>query len=58
MMRRLTDAAALRRLGRPEEVASAALSLVSPAGAYATGSALDLDDGPGHTNVNLDFPDG
>jgi NAD(P)-dependent dehydrogenase (short-subunit alcohol dehydrogenase family) len=35
----------MRRLGRPDEFAAAALLLASEAGAYITGTALSVDGG-------------
>jgi NAD(P)-dependent dehydrogenase (short-subunit alcohol dehydrogenase family) len=36
---------AARRIGRPEEVATTALYLASPASSYTTGSIITLDGG-------------
>lgn len=43
--RRLEEVRPLNRLGKPEEIASAALYLASEAAAYATGSIFSIDGG-------------
>ena len=39
------DMTPMRRVGQPEEVATAALFLASPAASYITGSVLVIDGG-------------
>ena len=43
--RAFAEKSALRRLGEPQDVAGAALFLLSPAAQYITGQVLDLDGG-------------
>ncbi|MGW0037303.1 SDR family oxidoreductase [Gordonia sp. NPDC003376] len=47
----------LRRLGEPEDIATAALYLASPAGAYLTGKLIEPDGGLVAPNFELDIPD-
>ncbi len=42
----------LQRMGRIDEVGDAAVYLCSPAGAYVTGTILDIDGGTGAGVVN------
>lgn len=44
---RETQPVALRRPGRPEEIVTAALMLLSPASSYTTGTVLSVDGGSG-----------
>ncbi|MFT3900066.1 MAG: SDR family oxidoreductase [Gordonia sp. (in: high G+C Gram-positive bacteria)] len=53
----IESATPLQRLGRPEEVAAAALYLASPAGAYLTGKVLEVDGGLLAPNFELPLPD-
>ncbi len=45
MLAATTDAAPLRRIGEPDEIAGAAVFLASPAGRFVTGQALVVDGG-------------
>jgi 7-alpha-hydroxysteroid dehydrogenase len=47
----------LGRLGKPEEIAYAALYLASPAGAYVTGKIIEVDGGIEAANLDLGLPD-
>ncbi len=47
----------LRRLGRPEEIAAAAVYLAGPASAYITGTVLQVDGGITAPNFRLPLPD-
>jgi 7-alpha-hydroxysteroid dehydrogenase len=54
---RMIAATPLRRLGEPEDIATAALWLASPAGAYVTGKVIDVDGGIQVSNLAHDLPD-
>ncbi|RUP16070.1 MAG: SDR family oxidoreductase, partial [Methylobacterium sp.] len=45
MLAATTDAAPLRRIGEPDEIAGAAVFLASAAGRFVTGQALVIDGG-------------
>ncbi|WP_063019904.1 SDR family oxidoreductase [Nocardia niwae] len=47
----------LHRIGEPEDIAAAALYLVSPAGKYLTGKILEPDGGLIIPNLDLPIPD-
>lgn len=55
--RALEDATPLRRLGDPEDIASAVLYLASGASSYVTGHVLAVDGGMATTNMPMPFPD-
>ena len=54
---RMVQATPLKRLGEPEDIATAALWLASPAGGYVTGKVIDVDGGIQVTNLAHDLPD-
>ena len=45
----IADAAPLRRIGRPDDMAGVAIYLASRAGAYVTGAVIPVDGGIGTT---------
>ena len=47
----------LRRLGRPEDIAAAAVYLASPAAGYVTGTIVEVDGGLAAPNFRLPIPD-
>src|SRR5580700_5974200 len=47
----------LGRIGEPEDIAAAALFLVSPAGSYITGKIIEVDGGLDRPNLDLGIPD-
>ena len=52
----MNDNTPLGRLGRPEEIAAAALYFASPAGAYTTGQFLGVDGGIQGSNLDMGIP--
>jgi 7-alpha-hydroxysteroid dehydrogenase len=57
MTRQMVDGTPLKRLGQPEDIAIAALSLASPAGSFVTGKVLEVDGGLEAPNLALGLPD-
>jgi 7-alpha-hydroxysteroid dehydrogenase len=55
--RAMSDATPLGRLGRPEEIAAAALYLAAPASAYTTGQFLGVDGGITGSNLDMGIAD-
>ena len=53
----MVDATPLRRLGHVDDIASAILYLVSPAGAYVTGKIIEVDGGLQSPNLEFPLPD-
>lgn len=53
----MNEGTPLGRLGRPEEIAAAALYLASPAAAYTTGQYLGVDGGITGSNLEMGIPD-
>ena len=53
----MENATPLRRLGEPEEIATTALWLASPAGAYVTGKIIEVDGGIQISNLDMPIPD-
>jgi 7-alpha-hydroxysteroid dehydrogenase len=47
----------LRRLGEPDDIATAALYLASPAGGFVTGKVWEVDGGIEAPNLGLNLPD-
>ena len=53
----MENATPLRRLGHVDDIASAILYLVSPAGAYVTGKIIEVDGGLQSPNLEFPLPD-
>jgi 7-alpha-hydroxysteroid dehydrogenase len=53
----MEDATPLKRLGHVDDIASAILYLVSPAGAYVTGKIIEVDGGLQSPNLEFPLPD-
>jgi 7-alpha-hydroxysteroid dehydrogenase len=57
MQEQLATATLMQRLGRPEDIAAAALFLASPAGSWVTGKVLEVDGGQEATSLQFGLPD-
>jgi 7-alpha-hydroxysteroid dehydrogenase len=55
--RRMVEGTPLRRIGRVEDIAAAAVYLASPASSYVTGRVLDVDGGIRRSNLEMGIPD-
>jgi 7-alpha-hydroxysteroid dehydrogenase len=53
----MEKATPMRRLGRPDDIAAAALYLASPAGSFLTGKTLEVDGGLIAPNLDIPIPD-
>ncbi|MGH2662337.1 MAG: SDR family oxidoreductase [Actinomycetota bacterium] len=54
---RMEAATPLKRIGEPEDIATAVLFLTSPAGAYITGKVLEVDGGTEAPTLEIGIPD-
>jgi 7-alpha-hydroxysteroid dehydrogenase len=57
MRTQIEGTTALKRIGRPEEIASAVLFLASEAGSYVTGTIMHVDGGAKGMQLDLGLPD-
>jgi 7-alpha-hydroxysteroid dehydrogenase len=55
--RRMVELTPMKRLGRVEDVAAAAVYLASDAAAYVTGVVIDVGGGIRHSNFDMGIPD-
>jgi 7-alpha-hydroxysteroid dehydrogenase len=55
--RKMEEGTPLRRIGRVEDIAAAAVYLASPAGSYVTGRVIDVDGGVRRSNLEMGIPD-
>jgi 7-alpha-hydroxysteroid dehydrogenase len=55
--RRMVELTPLRRLGRVEDIAAAAVYLASEASSYVTGAVLDVGGGIRRSNFDMGRPD-
>jgi 7-alpha-hydroxysteroid dehydrogenase len=55
--RKMEAGTPLRRVGEPDDIASAVLWLASPAGAYVTGKVIEVDGGIQVSNLENSLPD-
>ena len=53
----MEQATPLQRIGDPDDIAATVLFLASDAGAYVTGTVVDVDGGLDGPNLDLGFPD-
>jgi 7-alpha-hydroxysteroid dehydrogenase len=54
---KMEQATPLRRIGDPDDIASAVLFLSSPAGSYITGKMLEVDGGLQYPNFEIPLED-
>ncbi len=57
VMSEMIEKTPMRRLGDPDDIASAALFLASPAASFITGAVLAVDGGVTGSNLDLRLPD-
>jgi len=55
--RKMEEGTPLRRIGRVEDIAAAAVYLASDAGGYVTGRVIDVDGGVRRSNLEMGIPD-
>jgi 7-alpha-hydroxysteroid dehydrogenase len=55
--RKMIEGTPLRRIGRVEDIAAAAVYLASPASSYVTGRVIDVDGGIRRSNLDMGIPD-
>ena len=55
--KKLVEATPLKRVGRVEDIAAAAVYLASSASSYVTGRVIDVDGGIQRANLDLGIPD-
>lgn len=48
---------ALKRLGKPDDIAAGVVYLASPAGSYLTGKLLEIDGGTDRSSLDMGIPD-
>ena len=58
LTRQMEDLTPLGRLGTPEDIAAAALYLLSDAGSYVTGKSFEIDGGLVDSNWPFSMPSG
>jgi 7-alpha-hydroxysteroid dehydrogenase len=57
LAKKMVEGTPLRRIGRVDDVAAAAVYLASPASSYVTGRVLDVDGGIRRSNLDMGIPD-